>query len=41
MKLIYPAETHMDFNIATALHYSAEGIGFLLNPEFYEEPEVK
>jgi len=40
MKLIYPSDTHMDFNIASALHYSAEGNGFVLNPDFYLEPEV-
>lgn len=39
MKLIYPSNTHMDFNIASALKYSAEGNGFRLDPGFMEEPE--
>lgn len=31
----------MDFNIASALKYSAEGNGFRLDPGFMEEPEFQ
>ena len=31
INLIYPKETHMDFNIATLLHYISKGEGVLYN----------
>lgn len=41
MDLIYPSASHMDFNIASALKYSAEGKGFELSTDFFEEKGFK
>ena len=41
MNLIYPSASHMDFNIASALKYSAEGKGFELSTDFFEEKGFK
>jgi len=41
MNLIYPSNTHMDFNIASALKFASEGKGYKLSPEFFEKDEFK
>ena len=35
-KLIYPKSTHMDFNIACALHYASKCEGFFFDTSFYD-----
>lgn len=35
IRLISPKSSHMDFNIATALHYASKGEGFLFNNEYF------
>jgi len=39
--LIYPKSSHMDFNIAAALHFASKCEGFKVNEEYFEEPEFK
>ena len=34
--LIYPKSTHMDFNIACALHYASKCCGYLFDTDFYQ-----
>ena len=35
--LIYPKESHMDFNIACALHFASKCEGYLVREEYFEE----
>lgn len=41
MKLIYPKRSHMDFNIACALHFASKGEGFQLLPDYFEGESFK
>jgi len=35
--LISPKNSHMDFNIACALHYASKGEGYLFNDAYFED----
>ena len=39
--LLSPKSSHMDFNIACALHYASKGEGFLFNDAYFEDPAFK
>lgn len=34
--LIYPKDSHMDFNIACALHFASKCEGYLVNEDYFE-----
>ncbi|KAK1934828.1 putative asparagine synthase [Babesia divergens] len=38
-ELIFPNLTHMDLNIAAALHYAAKRTGYILNPQVLKTPQ--
>ena len=40
-KLIQPKSSHMDYNIATALHYASKGEGFLFDNSFFDSDYFK
>ena len=40
-KLIAPKSSHMDFNIASALHYASKGEGTLFDTAYYESNHFK
>jgi len=40
-KLIQPKCSHMDFNIATALHYASKGQGVLFDNSYYDSDHFK
>jgi len=40
-KLIQPKSSHMDYNIATALHYASKGEGFLFDSSFFDSDYFK
>ena len=40
-ELISPKSSHMDFNIACALHYASKGEGFLFNDAYFEDNDFK
>ena len=41
LALIAPKSSHMDFNIAGALHYASKGEGWLFNTEYYDSEHFK
>ena len=41
LKLIAPKSSHMDFNIASALHYASKGEGELFDVAYYESDHFK
>jgi asparagine synthetase B (glutamine-hydrolysing) len=41
LNLLAPSNSHMDYNIGTALHYASRGEGYLFDNNFFETEEFK